>query len=77
MPTTRADEINEFVDETLEYITEDVHDPELRLAFLEGLQKAWNEDTDKSLEKSLYMLALIGLIAVEKVKLRPLPFQMA
>jgi hypothetical protein len=37
--------------------------PENRLDFLLGLRDGWREDTSKSLEKSLYMLALELMIS--------------
>jgi hypothetical protein len=45
MPT-RSEEINAFVDESLGLLGLDKTDPQLRLAFLEGLQKSWDEDED-------------------------------
>jgi hypothetical protein len=46
--------------------------PENRLAFLQGLQQAWEEDTDVELEKILYQIALNGEIIVLQMRLRRL-----
>jgi len=73
MTITRGDEINAFVTGMLGGMNQDPDDPELRLAALTGLQEAWREDDELSLEKTLYMLALTGLISVERLKtMRPM-----
>lgn len=67
MATTRADEINEAM--LQEMAANNISDtPQHRVWFLEGLRDAWEEDEDSSIEKSLYMLALSGLIFVNKAK---------
>jgi hypothetical protein len=44
-------------------------DTEVQIAFLEGLQESWDEDPDRSLEKTLYKLALTGMITSRKARL--------
>jgi hypothetical protein len=69
MPT-RSEEINAFVDESLGLLGLDKTDPQLRLAFLEGLQKSWDEDEDVCLEKTFYTTTLTMLISMQKLKLK-------
>jgi len=53
--------INDAV--TAEMAANDIEDtPEHRYAFLQGLQEAWNEDSNTSIEKSLYQIALMAMI---------------
>lgn len=69
MADTRGEEITEFMVTSLkEGGFEDT--PENRLAFLTGLKQAWDEDTDSSIEKSLYMLALTMLLMLARMKVR-------
>ncbi len=54
---TRTEEINARMLE--EFKENDIEDTiENRYFFLQGLQEGWNEDPEKSIEKSLYQLAL-------------------
>jgi len=58
---TRIEEILTFVSAEME--AHDIEDTvENRLAFLEGVQKAWNEDEEVNIEKTFYQLALMGEI---------------
>ena len=75
--THRADEINAFMLSTFE--EEGIEDlPENRIAFLKGLQAAWEEPdpeddtltTEQAVEKSLYKLALWGELLVLKLRLK-------
>ena len=73
MPTARVQEITEAMLELFE--EESIEDtPENRLAGLLGLQEAWNEDEDSSIEKTLYQLALSGEIFRLKLELMFNPF---
>ncbi len=68
--TTRQDEI---VDEMLkEFKIQKIEDTPLhRLWFLQGLYDGWKEDdSDNCLEKTLWMLTLIGMISNLKMQLR-------
>lgn len=66
--TVRSDEINEFMlSEMKKHGIEPT--PELRLAFLEGLRDAWNEDEETNTEKVFYQLALNAMIFGEKMLL--------
>jgi len=66
---TKIEEINQFMLEAFEEVGfEDTL--ENRLAFLQGLQEAWKEDPDVSLEKALYQIALNGEIMIIEMKLR-------
>lgn len=59
--TTRIDTIYEFV--LPEMAANNIPDTtKNRIAFMQGLFDAWEEDTDTSLEKILFMLALNGEI---------------
>lgn len=44
--------------------------PENRLAALQGLQQAWNEDDEKSIEKSMFQFALTLEIINIQTKVR-------
>jgi hypothetical protein len=46
--------------------------PQHCLWALEGLRDAWKKDSDISLEKTLYQIALNGEILILKMKLRQL-----
>lgn len=66
--TTRNDEINEFIDKTLEEASiPDI--PEHRLAALKGLQQAWREDADVCWEKSMYQMSLTTEILRMEMKI--------
>ena len=41
-------------------------DPATCLAFYQGLYQGWQEDTDESLEKTFWQLALLDLITIER-----------
>jgi uncharacterized protein YehS (DUF1456 family) len=65
---TKIEEINQFM---LEQFEENGFEdtPENRLAFLQGLQQAWKEDQDVSLEKTLYQIALNGEIMIIQMRI--------
>lgn len=66
---TRIDTINEFMLKTME--EEEIEDTiENRIAFLTGLGDAWREDTDTSIEKTLYQVALMSEITSLNIKLK-------
>jgi len=66
--TTRSDEINKVMHTC--FSEEGFEDtPDNRLAFYEGLQAAWNEDPESTLEKTQWMLALATLIATTRIKI--------
>jgi hypothetical protein len=65
---TRIEEIYEFV--LPEMKANDIEDTTFnRMLFLEGLRDGWKEDSETSLEKSLYMIAINGEIFILKMKL--------
>lgn len=64
---TRIEEIYATV--LPEMDTNDIEDTvENRIVFLTGLQDAWKEDTDISVEKSMYQVALSTEIFVLKMR---------
>lgn len=65
---SRIDEITQKMMEEFEiHKIEDT--PENRISFLTGVRDAWREDTSSSLEKTLYMFTITGMINIEKIKL--------
>jgi hypothetical protein len=74
---TRNEEIEEFMVNSMQELgIEDT--TEMRLAFLLGLQKAWNEDDEVlepsvALDRTFYKLALMGMIHILRFRLLFLP----
>jgi hypothetical protein len=65
---TKTEEIYEFVLQEME--ANDIEDTiENRLAFLEGIREAWSEDSDASVEKALYQIALNSEIMILKMRI--------
>ncbi len=66
---TRIEEIYESVlPEMMDHDIEDTVDN--RITFLTGLYDAWKEDSDRSVEKTLYMTALNSEIFCLKIRKR-------
>jgi hypothetical protein len=64
---TRIEEIYEFVlGEMKDHDIEDT--TENRIAFLQGMYEAWEEDSDISIEKTFYQMALHSEITMLKLK---------
>lgn len=65
---TKIEEINARMLE--EFKAHDIEDTmENRYSFLQGLQEAWNEDPDTSIEKSLYQIALSVELTILRVRI--------
>jgi hypothetical protein len=68
MTKTKVEEIYESV--LPEMAKNDIEDTvENRISFLQGLQDAWAEDSDDSLEKALWQVALAGELLSLETKL--------